>query len=762
MRTSNPWIESIIGGFVMMDTYPRDRRGTPSNTCGILIAVLATLLGGQSCFGWSLPAGSQRPIDALKWSRRTTAVFTGSGRTLYIVSNKPGKEEDIALANELLAGAALNVTSDLGPSPVVTYEDVTPITNIRTGTVNPPNASLFIAKKQVFPNMQQVVIDGYKINAELARNAENLVERPKFVIKEDPPVEERDIKAFIQGVISFQRKTPFQTTRITTPYDEALTDSPVMVEFQVVVSPFSYILPFTSVPQWTGLPGAATANFQPAFESFCAQSFQWTPDRRFPAGNAAYKIVLRDRTPPRITDLAFNQGTTLPLLSGPGSTAVSRATTNDFYRPTELRGVDNISTQIQSRFGIERISGPTPPGVNAPNGWQWVGGVVTSVSSAPIPFETFLPNDCLGEMKYTAFAWDDSLVMNPGESQIVENRPDVSYGIRGPYANQDLGNSPLPNGALPFPVSAPGDPNSLDITRRIPEAEGTIFVDDNDFPNLLVRVTSSKDKGRPKSDLHFPPPPPVLSTFDRPVYDQFVARARYTPATLPAGGYVRFLKADLDNCPPGERTSQWQYGIGLVPPGGVVSPDFAKNAFTLENYVRSDTDSQGILIDHDPSSFGERNGFGKSLAVFCLEPLIEDVEYEVALWAEDNCKWINLTDASLGYPALVGARIAAPFTGIESAGIDCVVPNQYPKVVLKTGMGSDRYVSETLRVTFREPTRLGGLPTPGDTAAWDEGYPSITAWAKDYKGNERRLKIYFQVTDEKVKVRVMEQQHVGN
>jgi len=721
---------------------------------------MMAVLSGQPVLGWSIPSGSLRPVTTASWQRRQTAVFTGNGKNLYITANRPSKEEDVAMANQLLQGATFAVQSDMGPSPVLTYEDVTPVTNIRTGTIQPPDISLFIAKKHIFQNMNQLRISCY-VNAEFARNAENLVDRPKFIIKEDPPVTEEDVKKFMQATVAFQRKTPLQTTQINTPYDEALTDIPVLVEFQVVVKPFSYVLPFTSIPTWSSY-GSFPTWFQPAVEAYQETSFGWSPTRTYATQNAAYQIVLRDRTPPRITDLSFNQGPILPLLSGPGSTAPSRATTNDFYRPTELRAVDNISTQIQSRFGIARASGPTPRGVQDQDGWQWVGNAVTSISSQPIPVETFLPNDCFGEMKYTVFAWDDSMVMNPGESQIVENRPEIAYGLRGAHSGEDLGRSPAPNGALPFPVTAPADPTKLDISQHIPDAEGTIFIDDNDFPNLMMRVTSTKDKGRPASDLLFPPPSAVLSTFDRPTYDAFVANARYSASTLPAGGYIRYLAADLGNCPPIERGWQWQFGIGPVPGGNAVNPDFAKKAFTLENFIRSDTDSQGLLIDNDPGSFGERNGFGRTAAVFSNEPLIEDVEYEVALWAEDNCKWIKLSDAGLGHPALVGAVIPPPFTGIESAGLKCVVPNQYPKLELETRMGSDRYVSDTLRATFREPTRPGPLPAPPDAAAWNADYPSIEAWAKDFKGNERRLKVYFQVTDEKVKVRVMEQQHVGN
>jgi len=726
-----------------------------------VLFVMMMVISAQTGFGWIIPPGSQRPVDATSWQRRTTAVFTGSGKSLYIAANRPTKDDDIAMANELLRGATFAIQSDMGPSPVLTYEDVAPVTNIRTGKIQPADPALFIAKKQIFPNMKELNNSQFRVTAEFARSAENLVDRPKFIIKEDPPVTEQDIKNFMQGTVAFQRKTPFQTTQISTPYDEALTDAPVLVEYEVVVKPFSYILPFTAIPVWSSY-GGFPAVFSPAIDAYQEKSFKWSPDQMYAVGNTAYQIVLRDRTPPRITDLSFNQGAVLPLLSGPGATAASRATTNDFYRPAELRGVDNISKQIQTRFGIERVSGPTPPGVKTQNGWQWAGNPVTSVSNAPIPVETFLPNDCFGEMKYTVFAWDDSMVMNPGESQIVENRPEITYGLRGLHAGEDLGRSPAPGGAQPFPVTAPADPNTIDISQHISDAEGTIFIDDNDFPNLMIRVISAKDKGRTTSDLLFPPPPAALSTFDRPAYDAFVANARYTASSLPPNGYIRYLAADLSNCPPVERGWQWQFGIGPIPVGSVVSPDFAKKAFTLENFIRSDTDSQGLLIDNDPGSFGERNGFGRAAAVVCSEPLIEDVEYEVALWAEDNCKWIKLSDAGLGHPALVGAVIPPPYTGIESAGLKCVVPNQYPKLELETRMGSDRYVSETMRVTLREPTRPGPLPAPPDAAAWDADYPSVEAWAKDFKGNERRLKVYFLVTDEKVKVRVMEQQHVGN
>ena len=127
------------------------------------------------------------------------------------------------------------------------------------------------------------------------------------------------------------------------------------------------------------------------------------------------------------------------------------------------------------------------------------------------------------------------------------------------------------------------------------------------------------------------------------------------------------------------------------------------------------------------------------------------MEYHISLWAEDNVRWMNV-------PTLA-ETIPSPYSGIKAGSISVVDPVQYPKFEASVGIDKDSFNFETdsIRVVFREPTvkPAGGF----SFASWKTKMPHITASVTDYKGNTRSMVVFFEVTDEKTRIRVLERRH---
>ncbi len=491
-------------------------------------------------------------------------------------------------------------------------------------------------------------------------------------------------------------------------------------------------------------------------------------------GNMSLTLVFKDRTPPRILDT--NKKPTpdfrLPkigvdpwLVPQPPlpPTGPNRATTGDWFRPTtELIALDNAAEQVKSIFGIGMVDGPGNPAEN----WIWTGETpAISANGQSLNSHLFLPNQCLGEMKYTLFLWDTDGNLNPGEGGIVEDDPGNCYHLRYKDARSYYkGLGTTPDDAADFPCQAPG--GLPDIEERTVESEGTVFVDDNDFPNFLVKLSTKVNRGMQAQGgetMYFPLPATdttKVKSIDISAYTDFI-QDPYPPEL-----YFTPIHVDLSNCHPKESTWNWKIGLGNVE-FGVVYPHenikpFVMKHFTLENYVMSDnSDSTGDPIDGDEATFGERNGFGKSALLYCQRPLLEDVEYEVSMWAEDNVKWISNAPSDAK-----DRSIPAPYTGIKEARFVIKIPNNSPPVEKEVQL-KDQFVSEPVKVVFREPTPrdFHAPPFPIDPVAQanlERAWPSIVATARDYKGNERSLQIFFAVSDEKTRIRVLEQRHLKN
>ncbi|HNV70849.1 MAG TPA: hypothetical protein PKO06_14200, partial [Candidatus Ozemobacteraceae bacterium] len=182
---------------------------------------------------------------------------------------------------------------------------------------------------------------------------------------------------------------------------------------------------------------------------------------------------------------------------------------------------------------------------------------------------------------------------------------------------------------------------------------------------------------------------------------------------------------------------------------------FLAEHFRIESYAESDTNPDGSPRDGDEASFAVRNGWGDAATIFCSEPIIEDVEHEIWIWADDNVKFMNY----------MGKTIPHPYHGIEELSLEFNDPRQKPPMkITKNIVKPADFWTGPIPVVFREPTTGPGLtppaPSPVAASTCKAYYPSLTVKAKDYKGNRRELTVLFNVMDQKAAVRVLEQKQL--
>lgn len=709
------------------------------------------------------------------------------------------------IENQLVAPGFITITSDAGDSPVNTYEDVDAITNIHIITPDP--STLFVSWSilmnllsnhfefptlgilQTMLNMPKVILGG----PSGADDVEKFYRKYAFLVRGPCPGCDKGGHDHSAGKWHYNKQVSWGGGAAS--LDEPAQKEPDEIEYIAGINGgWRYVDPPTSwpgphftcdcherdcpsnvcedntVPDPTPEDPARTkteTDHKRSSANICydndpiksALNAHKAGNKKEPEGTAKFKIKWQDRTPPHINGAFGSAMGAFPDLGRkPGTSSTARrATTGDFFKPCDLTAEDNDEGILTSRFAIGRMNGPADAtSVWSPvEEWDWIGDAAQSLSGSPLAKHVFLPNDCLGEMKYSVFVWDKNNILNPGCPCIVEDSPESTYGMN----KGDLGRDPKT--AKPFPyiydAASPIDP-----TQRFAGGEGKIWIDDNDLPNLLIRLISKRDEGKPNSVLIFPPPNVSMPTFDAD-YTGFIQNSFRSFEELDAapsgnGAYVKVLNIDLSNCPAGEQTWKWKFHVGPQPPGLTDPfPDmFWYKNFRLEDYSQSDNDLNADPIDNDEASFGKRNGFGQSAVVFCTIPLIEDVQYDLSLWAEDNVKWLNDQDNLLGLPV---TQIPAPYTGVARARLSYAIENAYPPMTGSVDLPPNTFTTPSLPVIFREPTPPG--PPRADDLQSGK-YPFVEASVLDYAGQRRSLKVYFAVTDEKTRIRVLEQKHLRN
>ena len=482
------------------------------------------------------------------------------------------------------------------------------------------------------------------------------------------------------------------------------------------------------------------------------------------ASGKVFTMTFADRTPPRIIGCVGDQ---FPELG-----VDTPAKTGDWYKIEGLKIKDNKSDKVGSCLCLGKIDGY--PATDWMASCDWVKEepfrIVDSDADAQY---VIMPNSCHGVMLYSIFAWDKSGLLNPGEPLIEEDKPEICYGLRNPPDGvSDLGKHPLDAVGWPSALTLPltdenllsVDPDAIDPNQH--RSRGFINIIDNDLPNIVIKFKSVKDG----KCVFFPPAVqpadlPILtsSEYKKPLgiadanavdYENFIGdltEAVFTSDLVDEAKPVYFKIYEILPSPvmdPGE------HGLleRLKSPSSEDDWDFIRKAFRLEDYQESDSDVNGAPISGDEDTFGKRNGTGGEVTALLTEPLQEDVEYLVSVWADDNVKWATKDESGVVLPLIHPIP-----TGIVDGSIKIEIPNQYPKVSHNVPLDPGQAVSPEIRVVFREPTPSGD---PGSISDLDyKKYPFIEVYAKDFAGMTRKIKLYVKVSNEKPDIRVLERQH---
>ena len=484
-----------------------------------------------------------------------------------------------------------------------------------------------------------------------------------------------------------------------------------------------------------------------------------------------FNMTFKDRTPPIIDGCIAGEFPEIGI-------APDEATTGDWFKVDGLTISDNDSDFIGTCLCLGKIDG-YPADDEWMNAQDWVPQLpFQKIPNNGTTQNVIIPNTCHGVMKYTIFAWDQHGLLNPGDPNIVPDRPEICYGLQDPPGSANLSRDP--GDAKPWPLrvaSQTGSVEDIPIVQINPSQRrgtGKINVKDNDLPNLAIRIRSVKDG----STMFFPP---VIEPLDLPIfscsdykpasgldepnakdYEDFVGNpvdAIFTSelASDAEGLYFKILDVQESPVMPAAEISFLER---FKNPSSDSDYDFIKEHFRLEDYQESDTELlSGADIISDEATFGKRNGIGGEVVAVLNEPLQEDVEYLISIWMDDNVKWATKSPTG----AILGDIHPIP-TGIDDGEISIVVPNQVPAFTFNRPIDKTRAVSEEIRVVFREPTidSLGPPPTTGagSISYFHNGkFPFIEVWVKDYSGLQRKVKLYLRIHNENPDIRIIESEH---
>lgn len=504
------------------------------------------------------------------------------------------------------------------------------------------------------------------------------------------------------------------------------------------------------------------------------------------------QINFNDRTPPWVmdcvdyTDSTGNANKRFPTIGEDSE----KVTTGDWYNCNSIQITENRSDTCLAKMSLGKIDFVPTSGSNWTNEMteQWDNDTgVESIGLSGDPKSgklcaTFMPNTNYGYMRYTVFTEDTATThnngedtiaggnLNPGCASIVEDTPAECYGLPN---GGNLGENVT--AAKPWPHSPDGG-SSLSITNvngesRIKNQEGLIRITDNDLPNILIKLTSTKDG----KSIFFPPCMPAGELIVRNSPDYYGVNGTnqqdynaFVGSSIPSEcdynavksssnkPYFKLLKLEA---------SEWANSSDKSLMSSMLGDDYAliNKTFRLEDHEHSDTTTSGAQeTTNNDGEAGMRNGTWKNCVAFIdstISPNIriqEDVEYKLEIWTDDSVKWSNVT-SSFPTTSPEDNRVIAIPTGIKNGEVTLNIPNQYPPVVDKAlSFNQNKSINE-FKVVFREPTDKVTINSEEDLI--NNKFPYVTIKACDHSGNERTIKLYFSVLDENASIRTLQRKH---
>ncbi len=503
------------------------------------------------------------------------------------------------------------------------------------------------------------------------------------------------------------------------------------------------------------------------------------------------QINFNDRTPPWVmdcvdyTDSTGNANKRFPTIGEDSE----KVTTGDWYNCNSIQITENRSDTCLAKMSLGKIDFVPTSGSNWTNEMteQWDNDTgVESIGLSGDPKSgklcaTFMPNTNYGYMRYTVFAEDTATThnngedtiaggnLNPGCASIVEDTPAECYGLPN---GGNLGESVT--AAKPWPHSPAGG-SSLSITNvngesRIKNQEGLIRITDNDLPNILIKLTSTKDG----KSIFFPPCMPAGELVVRNSPDYYgkngTNQQDYNAFVSSVSSDCNYLSLKSSGSQPYYKllnleASEWANNTDKSVMSQLLGDDnsLINKTFRLEDHEHSDTDNNGNAetINSDGEA-GMRNGTWKNCVAFIdstVNPNIriqEDVEYKLEIWTDDSVKWSNIPST---FPTLnpEDNRVIAVPTGIKTGEVVLNIPNQYPPVDNKVlSFNQSKSINE-YQVVFREPTAK--VTINGEDDLINNKFPYITIKVRDHADNERTIKLYFSVLNENADIRTLQRKH---
>lgn len=473
-----------------------------------------------------------------------------------------------------------------------------------------------------------------------------------------------------------------------------------------------------------------------------------------------FRLEVLDRTPPTFDNI---NGDNFPDLA-----KTTPATTGDFYAIEGLVINDNSGGDISLCMILGEIL-DFPDNIDWQQSESWVKLQARTVESGSESGYIIIPNLCHGIMRYSIFAWDQHGLLNPGEPRITNDKPEESYLLRTPPGPPDL----IRNyeNALPWHLAYPDSSASAVYEKIEPtdhKATGVIHIRDNDLPNILIRIDSSKHG---VDSVFFPPVTRNLQVMpskdygaglnpNQAEYDSFIEAAtdKFTSDALANGTADLYFKI-LDvrrSAPMSDAEAEELHRFKS-------DKNFIRSQFRLEDYLESDTqETDGEPIKLDLATFGARNSFGEEVTAVLTVPLQEDVEHIIHIWADDNVKWVTID--AYGNPMSTVYSIPS---GITSGEATVRVPNQLPGFYQRTPLTRQSSLSDPIKVVFREPTPPLQPPNNLDPSfpsgemdfCTNNRFPYIEVSVEDYAGFKRKIKLFLQISDENPDVRVIERRN---
>lgn len=464
-------------------------------------------------------------------------------------------------------------------------------------------------------------------------------------------------------------------------------------------------------------------------------------------------INFRDRTPPIICDAAGNPCTIrLPPVNKP---PLQPALTGDYSKIQGIKLKDNSKSRIWSLFAVNRV------GVGG--GWKWTTDPPTPAESEHDcePAHVCIPNDVFGKNEYALFCWDGRKNLNPSQKEVQENQPTNGYNVGyGAKPARNLNQDPLEPQDFHLKYPTDCDLNAGQVTA------GDLWVDDNDFPNVMIQMVNTRDRatlGSSKFAYCVPLPTDDIISADPVAWQEMAGSCmldygQYQCATV--ASMIFPLLVDLGN------SAAAISNMGTEHTGGqqaLLADDvFFRGQFRLEKYSRSDSRPDGTMINDDLTTIGERHGTGKSMTLYHSDPLIEDIEYELFVYAEDNVKEAREPN-EVRAAGTIGYSVGPTISGIWRIQIEVAVPNQNPPAAyswqFQEANAWDKVRHGPFRVIFREPTPSSG---PYLATLVSNRNPWVRVSATDLAGNTREMKVFFPVNDQKSAMRILEQRYPKN